>query len=78
MENHPDALRREPAGFLYVTGWRKGAVCSLQWLRDCQLRFDDDDNLFGGSVTLQAEHSKNKRAYVLPLKGELLEVMRRA
>lgn len=73
----PDHLR-EPASFLYVTGWRKGAMCSLMWLRDCELRFDDDNNLIGGSVTLQAENSKNKRPYTLPLKGELLEVMRRA
>jgi len=29
-------------------------------------------------VTLQAEHSKNKVAYTLPLRGELLEVIRRA
>jgi integrase len=69
---------REPATFLYLTGWRKGAMCSLMWLRDCELRFDDDDNLAGGSVTLQVENSKNKHASTLPLKGELLEVIRRA
>jgi integrase len=73
----PDHLR-EPASFLYVTGWRKGAMCSLMWLRDCELRFDDDHNLIGGSVTLQAENAKNKHASTLPLKGQLLEVMRRA
>jgi integrase len=69
---------REPASFLYVTGWRKGAMRSLQWLRDCELDFDDDGVLVGGAVTLQAEFSKNKQAYTLPLKGELLEVIRRA
>jgi integrase len=69
---------REPASFLYLTGWRKGAMCRLQWLRDCELKFDDENDLVGGSVTLQAEQSKNKQAYTLPLKGELLEVIRRA
>jgi len=49
----------------------------LQWLRDCELDFDDGA-LVGGTVTLQAEHSKNKVAYTLPLRGELLEVIRRA
>jgi integrase len=73
----PEYLR-EPASFLYLTGWRKGAMRSLQWLRDCELRFDDDNQLIGGTVTLQAEHSKNKRAYTLPLRGELLECIRRA
>jgi len=69
---------REPASFLYVTGWRKGAMRSLQWLRDCELEFTSDGTLGGGTVTLQAEFSKNKQAYTLPLRGELLEVIRRA
>jgi len=72
------AYLREPASFLYVTGWRKGAMRSLTWLRDCELDFDGDGVLVGGVVTLQAEHSKNKQPYTLPLKGELLEVIRRA
>jgi integrase len=73
----PDYLR-EPATFLYLTGWRKGAMRSLQWMRDCELRFDADHNIIGGTVTLQPEFSKNRRTYTLPLKGELLECIRRA
>jgi integrase len=73
----PDYLR-EPTSFLYVTGWRKGAMRSLQWLRDCELDIDANGVLAGGSVRLQAEFSKNKYAQTLPLKGELLEVIRRA
>lgn len=69
---------REPATFLYVTGWRKGAMRRLQWLRDCELEFGPDHTVTGGTVTLQAEDSKNKQAYTLPLKGELLEVIKRA
>jgi integrase len=51
---------------------------SLQWLRDCALDIDAHGVVVGGSVTLQREFSKNKKSYTLPLKGELLEVIRRA
>src|SRR6266446_7951936 len=71
-------ISASPRVSVYLTGWRKGAMCRLQWLRDCELKFDDDNDLIGGSVTLQAEQSKNKQAYTLPLRGELLEVIRRA
>jgi integrase len=73
----PEYLR-EPASFLYHTGWRKGAMRTLQWLRDCELEFTPDGALIGGAITLQVENSKNKTASTLPLKGELLEVIRRA
>jgi integrase len=69
---------REPASFLYVTGWRKGAMRNLQWLRDCALDIDAHGVVVGGAVTLQREFSKNKKSYTLPLKGELLEVIKRA
>ena len=72
------AYLREPASFLYLTGWRKGAMRSLLWMRDFELEFAPDGTLSGGTVTLQAENAKNKRATTLPLKGELLEVIRRA
>jgi integrase len=73
----PEHLR-DPVSFLYLTGWRKGAMRSLMWLRDCDLEFASDGTLSGGSVTLQAENSKNKRPFTLPLRGDLLEVIRRA
>ena len=74
----PDYLR-DPATFMYLTGWRKGAVLSLAWTRDTKLEFDDDGEvLVGGTVRLQHEHSKNKHSYQLRLKGGLLEVMRHA
>lgn len=72
------AYLREPMSFLYLTGWRKGAMRSLMWLRDLELEFTSDGRLIGGTVTLQPDNSKNKRASMLPLKGELLEVIRRA
>jgi integrase len=74
----PDYLR-EPASFMYLTGWRKGAVLSLMWARDTELEFaDDGKELVGGTVRLRSEHSKNKHAYQLRLKGALLEVFRHA
>jgi integrase len=72
------AYLREPASFLYLSGWRKGAMRSLMWLRDFELEFTSDGTLSGGTVTLQAENAKSKRASTLPLRGELLEVIRRA
>ncbi len=74
----PDYLR-DPATFMYLTGWRKGAVLSLAWMRDTELEFGNDgETLVGGTVRLQSEHSKNKHSYQLRLKGGLLEVMRHA
>jgi integrase len=60
---------KEAVSFLYLSGWRLGAMKSLQWIRDVKL---------GESITLQAEFSKNKRFWTLPLAGELLEVIQRA
>ena len=57
----PEYLR-EPASFLYHTGWRKGAMRTLQWLRDCELEFTPEGALIGGAITLQVENSKNKTA----------------
>jgi len=74
----PDYLR-DPAIFMYLTGWRKGAVLSLAWMRDTELEFGSDgETLVGGTVRLQHEHSRNKHSYQLRLKGGLLEVMRHA
>jgi integrase len=67
-----------PARFLYVTGWRKSAMQSLQWLRDIDAETDADGTIVGGTITLQAENSKNKQRVTLPLKGALLAVIQAA
>jgi integrase len=64
--------------FLYVTGWRKGAMRSLQWARDIELERDDDGNITGGAITLQALYSKNKLAWKIAISGDLVEIIRRA
>jgi integrase len=73
----PDYLKNAVT-FLCSTGWRKGAMRMLEWVRDVRLEFGDAGDIVGGTVTLQAENAKNKRPQRLPLTGELLEVIRRA
>jgi integrase len=68
---------REPVRFLYVSGWRVGAMRSLVWARDVELTCDERGAIIGGRVRLQAENSKNKEPWTLPLKGDLLEVIKR-
>ena len=65
------------AMFAYLTGWRVGAIRSLEW-RD--VRFESAaDEVVGGTVSLRAENSKNKRPNVIALRGTLLElIVRRA
>jgi integrase len=72
----PDYLK-EAAHFAYLSGWRREAVCSLEYLRDVKLEIVDR-TIIGGSVTLQAAFSKNGTSYTLPLEGELLGVIQRA
>jgi integrase len=69
---------RDGVSFLYLSGWRKGAMRSLQWLRDAELEYDADGNIIGGSIHLAPENSKNKIGWTLPLTGELIEVIRHA
>jgi integrase len=70
------AYLREPAKFLYLTGWRKGAMRSLMWMRDTELEMGPSGTITGGTIELQPENSKNKKGSRLRLKGELLEVIR--
>lgn len=72
----PEYLRNA-VSFLYLTGWRKGAMRTVEWARDLKLEFDAG-NVVGGTLTLQAANAKNGRAQRLPLTGDLLEVVRRA
>jgi integrase len=64
----PDYLR-DAVTFLYLSGWRKGEMQSLEWT---------DVDLPDKSIRLRPEHSKNKRGRLLVLSGELLEVIKRA
>jgi integrase len=64
----PEYLR-DPVGFLYLSGWRLGEMKALEWR---------DVDLAGKSVRLRPEVSKNKDGRVLPLSGELLEIVERA
>jgi integrase len=67
-ENLPEYLR-DAITFLYLSGWRLGEMKALEW-RDVDL---------GGRIgRLRPEVSKNKDGRVLPLSGELLEIMERA
>jgi integrase len=64
----PEDLR-DPIAFLYFSGWRVGEMRSLEWR---------DIDLVGQVVRLRPANSKNKRGRVLPLRGELLEIIQRA
>lgn len=60
---------RDAVAFLYFSGWRVSEMRGLEWR---------DVDLAGHVVRLRPELSKNKTGRVLPLSGELLEVVQRA
>jgi integrase len=60
---------RDPIAFLNLSGWRLGEMKALEWR---------DVDLVGRVVHLRPEISKNKDGRLLPLSGELLEIMDRA
>jgi integrase len=62
----PDYLK-DSVSFLYLSGWRSGEMKSLEW-RDVGV----------DAIRLRAENSKNKKQRVLPLRGELAEIVGRA
>ena len=64
-DNLPDYLK-DPVTFLYLSGWRVGEMRALQW-RDVDLE--------GMMIRLRPEISKNKDGRLLPLSGELLEII---
>lgn len=73
----PEHLR-DAVRFLYLSGWRKNEMATLEW-RDCQLERDERGAITGGKIRLRAENSKNKEARVLPLNAEdLLAIFVRA
>ncbi len=60
---------RDPVTFLYLSGWRSGEMKAVG-MRDYDRA--------GRVLRLRPEISKNKNGRVLPLRGELLEVVKRA
>jgi integrase len=60
---------QDPVGFLYFSGWRVSEMRGLEWR---------DVDLPGRVVRLRPELSKNKTGRVLPLSGELLQLIERA
>jgi integrase len=69
LRSNLSAYLRDPITFLYLSGWRLGEVKALE-------RRDVD--LAGGVVHSRPEISKNKDGRLLPLSGELFEIMDRA
>jgi len=67
-ENLVDYLK-DPIEFLYLSGWRVSEMRALEW-RDVDLE--------GAVIRLRPEISKNKDGRLLPLSGELLEIIERA
>jgi integrase len=67
-ENLPEN-RKDPVTFLYHSGWRISEMKALEWR---------DVDLAGKVVRLRPEISKNKDGRLLPLQGELLEIIERA
>lgn len=65
LANLPDHLK-PLVEFLYLSGWRKGEAVKLEWR---------DVDLSGKVVRLRIENSKNKEARVLPLTGQLWEII---
>jgi integrase len=64
----PDDLK-DPVSFLYHSGWRVSEMRALEWR---------DVDLDGRAVRLRPENSKSKAGRVLPLRGELSEIIDRA
>jgi integrase len=63
------AYLRDPISFLYFSGWRVSEMRQLEWR---------DVDLAGKVVRLRPENSKNKDGRLLPLQGELLDILHRA
>jgi integrase len=68
---------RDPIRFLFLSGWRKNEMATLEW-RDIELERDERGEIIAGIARLRPEQSKNDEARALPLPGELLEIVARA
>lgn len=69
LREHLPAYLKDPITFLYLSGWRLGEMKALEWR---------DVDLIGKIVRLRPEISKNKDGRLLPLSGEVLELVERA
>ena len=69
LHQHLPRYLKDPISFLYLSGWRVGEMKALEWR---------DVDLAGRVVRLRQSVSKNKDGRLLPLSGELLEIIERA
>jgi integrase len=60
---------RDSISFLYLSGWRKSEMQTLEWR---------DVDVATAVVRLRPERSKNEEPRILPLRGELLDIITRA
>ena len=67
IEDLPEYLQ-DFTRFAYVSAWRRGEVRTLAW---------SDVNRDTQTILLRQEHSKNKEPRLLPLTGELSEIIER-
>jgi len=65
LGNLPDYLQ-PVVEFLYYSGWRKSSARNLEW---------KDVDLEGKTARLRIESSKNKEPWVVPLAGELWDIV---
>jgi integrase len=60
---------KDPITFLYFSGWRLGELRTLEWR---------SVDMAGGVIRLRSENSKNYTTRILPISGELADVIKRA
>jgi integrase len=60
---------QDPIKFLYFSAWRPTEMRTLHW---------KDVSLADGVIRLRSANSKNKKPRILPLRGELKEIIERA
>lgn len=66
LYSHLPTDLKDFALFLYVAGWRRGAVASLEW-----------SDVHDGNIYLRGLHSKNGKPYYVPIIGELAQLIER-
>jgi len=67
LQNLPEE-DREIVSFLYNSGWRSKEAMTLEW---------KDVDLNGCMIRLRSENSKNKKPRLLPMVGELQDIIER-
>jgi integrase len=69
LREHLPQYLKDPITFLYLSGWRVGEMKALEWR---------DVDFAGRVVRLRQSVSKNKDGRLLPLSGDLFEIIERA